>query len=58
MRTWINGLPSYVEPVKPGMVMKARTIGEVIFSKNDKFKVGDIVYGNGGWQKFAVVKEK
>jgi NADPH-dependent curcumin reductase CurA len=49
MRTWINGMTSYVEPVKPGMVMKARTIGEVIFTKSDKFQIGDLVMGEGGW---------
>lgn len=38
--------------------MSARTVGEVIFSKSDKFKVGDQVMGNGGWQKFAVIKDK
>ncbi len=58
MRTWINGLPSYVDPVKPGMVMAARTVGEVIFSKSDKFKVGENVMCPGGWQKFAVLKDK
>lgn len=43
MRTWINGLPSYVEPVKVGNVMKAKTIGEVIYSNSKDFKIGEIV---------------
>ncbi len=55
MRTWINGQKSYVDPVLPGMVMNARTVGEVIFSKSDKFQKGDIVSGPGGWQKYAVL---
>jgi len=58
MRTWINGLPSYIEPVKPGDVMKALTVGEVVYSKSDKFQKGDKVMGLGGWQKYAVIKAK
>lgn len=56
MRTWINGLPSYVEPVKPGDVMKALTVGEVVFSKSDKFKTGDLAMGHLGWESYSVAK--
>lgn len=58
MRTWINGKKTYVDPVLPGDVMAARTVAEVIFSKSNKFQVGDIVHADGGWQKFAVLSEK
>lgn len=58
MRTWINGLPNYIEPVKVGDVMKARVIGEVIFSKSKLFQVGDKVIGDAGWEKYSVVSEK
>lgn len=34
MRTWITGMKTYRDPILPGMVMYANTIGEVVFSKN------------------------
>lgn len=38
--------------------MKALTVGEVIYSKSTKFQIGDVVMGEGGWQKFAVLSAK
>lgn len=58
MRTWITGVKTYIDPVLPGQVMLAQTVGEVIFSKSSKFQVGDLVLAMGGWQKFVVLSEK
>ena len=38
--------------------MKARVIGEVIFSKSKLFQVGDKVIGDAGWEKYSVVSGK
>ena len=54
MRGWLNEVRSYVPPVGLGEVMRAGTIGNVIESKNPKFKKNDIVFGWGGVQKFSV----
>lgn len=51
-------MKTYREPVLPGMVMAATTVGEVVFSKNDKFQKGDLVICSGGWQKYAVLNGK
>ena len=58
MRTWINGLPSYVQPVKPGDIMKALTVGEVIYSNSSQFKKGDLAMGHLTWEKYSVEKDK
>lgn len=58
MRVWISGVPSYLPPVKPQDVMRAFCIGKVIYSKSNKFQVGDLAMGLLGWQKFAVIKDK
>lgn len=55
MRTWINGLPSYVEPVQVGDVMRALAVGEVIYSKGTTFQKGDIVLGFMRWEKYCVI---
>lgn len=54
MRGWLNDAKSYIEPVQVGDVMRAGTVGEVVESKNDKFKVGDYVCGHNGVQSYAV----
>ena len=54
MRGWLNDAKSYIEPVQIGEVMRASTVGEVIDSKNDKYAVGDYVYGHNGVQSYAV----
>ena len=55
MRTWINGLPSYVQPVHVGDVMNAIAVGEVIYSKSTKFQKGDIVLGFMKWEKYCII---
>ena len=54
MRGWLNDAKSYIEPVQVGDVMRAGTVGEVIESKHEKFKVGDFVCGHNGVQTYAV----
>jgi NADPH-dependent curcumin reductase CurA len=58
MRVWISGINSYLPPVKPQEVMRALCVGRVIYSKSEKFVIGDMVVGMLGWQKFAIINEK
>ena len=58
MRVWISGVKSYMPPVKPGDLMKALCVGKVLYSKSKKYKVGDLVMGMVGWQKYAVLPAK
>lgn len=54
MRGWMNDAKSYIPPVQIGEVMRAGTVGEVIASKNDKFKVGEHISGWGGVQQYSL----
>lgn len=54
MRGWINEARSYIEPVKIDDVMRAGGVGKVIQSNNDKFKVGEFVFGYTGIQQYVV----
>ena len=54
MRGWLNDVKSYVPPVGIGEVMRASTVGQVIESRNNNFKPGDLVQGPLGWQEYAV----
>ncbi len=54
-RAWMQG-PTYRKAVKAGDVMHAYCFGEVMESKDDALKPGDIVAAEANWSKFFVVK--
>ncbi|TDT37225.1 hypothetical protein CLV90_3910 [Maribacter spongiicola] len=58
MRGWMNDARSYIAPMEIGSVMRAGSVGEVVASKNPKFKVGQYVAGTGGVQQYAVTDGK
>ena len=53
-RMWLTDLPGYLPPVQIDEVVRAGGVGEVIESKNDDYKVGDLVMGLVGWQQYCV----
>ena len=55
MRGRMNDAKSYAKPQPLNEVMGGGTAGEVVASKNAKFKPGDQVVGMGGWQQYAIV---
>ncbi len=55
MRGRMNDSKSYAVPQALGATMGGGTVGEIVESMNDKFKVGDKVVGMGGWQQYSVV---
>lgn len=57
MRGRMENVESYVEPFKLNAVIEGGSIGEVIESKSDQFKTGDVVTGMFGWQEYHVAGE-
>jgi len=43
-------------PLPIGSTMRGRGVGEIISSRNDQFKLGDIVQGKFGWQEYVISK--
>lgn len=58
MRGWITNKRSYMPPVKPGGIMRAFGVGEVIESRSDDLSVGDQVTGFTGVQTHGVFAAK
>ena len=56
-RAWMQGR-TYRSQILPGDVMGGYALGKVIDSKSDKFKVGDYVEGDLGWQNYSIRNEK
>jgi NADPH-dependent curcumin reductase len=58
MRVWISGVKTYMDPVRPGDLMVGAGVGEVIYSNDPKFKIGDIALGLTRWKRYSVIKAK
>ena len=54
MRGRMNDQRSYAAKVEIGQVMTGETVGEVVESRNPKFRAGDTVAGRVGWQNYAL----
>jgi hypothetical protein len=52
-RAWMQG-KTYRDAVKAGDIMAGYALGEVVQSRHPKFKRGDLVSGDCGWQEYAV----
>jgi NADPH-dependent curcumin reductase CurA len=57
MRGRMSDAKSYVKGVELGEVMVGQTVGEVVSSRNEKFKEGDKVLTQLGWQLFGTTTE-
>lgn len=56
-RAWMHGA-TYRSAVEANSVMAGGGIAEVVSSKSDALKPGDIVFGDTGWQNYAAVPAK
>jgi len=54
MRGMLNDVRSYRKPQEVGAIMHGETVGVVEASDNPRFKAGDMVVGEGGWQRHSV----
>ena len=52
MRGRMDDIKSYAASQKLDEVMGARSVGEVVESRNARFAKGDLVLGMGGWQEW------
>jgi NADPH-dependent curcumin reductase CurA len=56
-RGWIRDEPTYLPPVAIGEVMRALGLGQVVTSKHDAYREGQLVQGLLGWQEWAVASD-
>jgi NADPH-dependent curcumin reductase CurA len=57
MRGRMSDAKSYAKGVELGEVMVGQTVGEVVESRNEKFRKGDKVLAQLGWQLYGTTKE-
>jgi NADPH-dependent curcumin reductase len=56
MRGRMSDAKSYAKSVEIGEVMVGQTVGEVVASRDERFKAGDKVLTSLGWQSMGVAK--
>ena len=57
MRGRMSDAKSYVKGVELGEVMVGQTVGEVVSSRNERFREGDKVLTQLGWQLFGTTRD-
>ena len=54
IRTWMDDVPSYLPPIQIGEVIRSGGVGEVIDSRTDAYKPGQLLFGMTGWQDYVI----
>ena len=54
MKVKIRERDTYVDKIEIGEVVRSFSVGQIVESKNNQFKVGDFVSGLFGWQEYAI----
>lgn len=57
IRTWMNDAPGYLPPIGIGEVIRSGGVGEVVSSRSDRYRPGDLVFGMTGWQDYVLADE-
>ncbi|MFJ7745420.1 NADP-dependent oxidoreductase [Peribacillus sp. NPDC097295] len=58
MRGRMQDTKSYIAPFELNKVITGGVVAEVVESKSDSFKQGDVVVGNIDWAEYTIVNEK
>jgi NADPH-dependent curcumin reductase CurA len=58
MRGWITDASNYWPQIQIGDTMRAFAVGEVVESRNPKYRAGEKLMGIFGWQEYAAVSDK
>lgn len=57
VRTWLNDQSGYLPPVGLGEVIRAAGVGEVVESRCDAYRVGDVVTTLTGFQEYVIIRD-
>ncbi|MGE3251876.1 MAG: NADP-dependent oxidoreductase [Hyphomonadaceae bacterium] len=53
-RSRLGGVGSYAAALKPGEVIDGFNVGQIVESRNEKFKTGEVLAFGGGWADHAI----
>ncbi len=55
IRTWMNDVPSYLPPIQIDEVIRSGGVGEIVESRTEAYRPGQMVFGMTGWQDYVVI---
>jgi NADPH-dependent curcumin reductase CurA len=58
IRGWMNDAPGYLPPIAVGEVIRSGGLGEVVASRSDRYRTGDLVVGMTGWQDYVIADDR
>ena len=54
IRTWMDDVPSYLPPIQIDEVIRSGGVGEVIDSRSEAYRPGQLLFGMTGWQEYVI----
>ncbi|MDX6667500.1 MAG: hypothetical protein QOK04_880 [Solirubrobacteraceae bacterium] len=57
IRTWMDDVQGYLPPIGIDEVVRCAAVAEVVQSNSDRYAVGDLVFGMGGWQDYLLADD-
>jgi len=54
IRTWMDDIPSYLPPIQIDEVIRSGGVGEVVESRSEAYKPGQLLFGMTGWQEYVI----
>ena len=54
IRTWMDDVPSYLPPIQLDEVIRSGGVGEVVDSRSEAYKPGQLLFGMTGWQEYVI----
>jgi NADPH-dependent curcumin reductase CurA len=54
IRTWMDDAPGYLPPIAIDEVIRSGGVGEVLASRSEAYKEGDMLFGMTGWQDYVI----
>ncbi len=54
IRTWMDDAPGYLPPIQIDETIRAGGVGEVIESRSEAYRPGQLLFGMAGWQEYVI----
>lgn len=55
IRDWMSEGPSYLPPIRLGNPVRSTVIGEVVKSRSERFRPGQLAVGMGCWEEYSLI---
>lgn len=57
VRSWLSPARGYLPPVEIGEAVRCSTVGRIVASRCERYRLGDVITTLGGWEEYSVVRD-